>query len=253
MHDELKNRLRRLLEAACGISIVLCGLCLMAACVGIYRRGDAPFSRQAVAEAFAPIAPIVWLCLGLTVLSCLYRIAVPAEKGRTAPQKSVREQLARLRRSVSPENCDPATQACLARLTRREKLLRLARGAVCTAAGIVFGLYALNGRHFSGEDINGSMIHAMLWLLPCLAVALGTGLGTGLALERCAREQLALLRGLPRASAEENRPSTAAPAVLRLVLLALGAGLVIFGAATGGIADVLAKAINICTECIGLG
>lgn len=253
MHDELKNRLRRLLGVACGISIVLCGLCLMAACVGIYRRGDAPFSRQAVAAAFAPIAPIVWLCLGLTALSCLYRIAVPAEKGRTAPPKSARATLARLRRSVSTENCDPAIQARLARLTRQERLLRLTRGAVCTAACIVFGQYALNGRHFSGEDINGSMIHAMLRLLPCLAVALGTGLGTSLALERCAREQLALLRGLPRASAEENRPSTAAPAVLRLVLLALGAGLVISGAATGGIADVLAKAINICTECIGLG
>lgn len=252
MHDELKNRLRRLLGAACGISIALCGLCLMAACVGIYRRSGISFSRQAVAEAFAPIAPIVWLCLGLTVLNCLYHITVPAEKDRTAPQKRARVTLARLRRSVSVENCDPATQARLAQLTRRERLLRLIRGTVCTAAGIIFGLYALDSRHFSG-DINGSMIRAMIRLLLCLAAALGIGLGTGLALERCAREQLALLRGLPRASSEENHPSATAPAVLRLVLLALGAGLVIFGAATGGIADVLAKAINICTECIGLG
>lgn len=254
MHDKPKNRLQRLLEAACGISLVLCGLCLMAACVGIYRRGDTPFSRQAVAEAFSAIAPIVRLCLGLTVLSCIYRIAVPCEKARTAHPGSAREQLARVRGSISTEHGDPATLERLARLTRRSRLLRLARGVICGAAAIVFGLYALDGRHFSGEDINGSMIRAMAWFLPCLAAALVAGLGTGRALERCAREQLTLLRELPRVSGAEKRASTtAAPAVLRLVLLALGAGLAIFGAATGGIADVLAKAINICTECIGLG
>jgi len=35
--------------------------------------------------------------------------------------------------------------------------------------------------------------------------------------------------------------------------LIVAVGLMILGIATGGLADVLAKAINICTECIGLG
>ena len=39
----------------------------------------------------------------------------------------------------------------------------------------------------------------------------------------------------------------------KIVLVALGAILVIIGVCTGGMADVLAKAINICTECVGLG
>ncbi|MBQ9859332.1 MAG: thioredoxin [Clostridia bacterium] len=40
---------------------------------------------------------------------------------------------------------------------------------------------------------------------------------------------------------------------VRLALLAVGLFLLIYGFATGGIADVLTKAVNICTECIGLG
>lgn len=40
---------------------------------------------------------------------------------------------------------------------------------------------------------------------------------------------------------------------VRISLVVLGLGLLITGAVTGGMADVLAKAINICTECVGLG
>ena len=41
--------------------------------------------------------------------------------------------------------------------------------------------------------------------------------------------------------------------VVRCGILAVAAFFIIYGLATGGIADVLAKAVNICTECIGLG
>ncbi len=41
--------------------------------------------------------------------------------------------------------------------------------------------------------------------------------------------------------------------VIRLVILGVAVIALIFGACFGGYADVLTKAINICTECIGLG
>ncbi len=40
---------------------------------------------------------------------------------------------------------------------------------------------------------------------------------------------------------------------LRLALLVLALGLILAGVLNGGLRDVLAKAANICTECIGLG
>ena len=39
----------------------------------------------------------------------------------------------------------------------------------------------------------------------------------------------------------------------RLILLFAGVGILVYGFFTGGTLDVLTKAINICTECIGLG
>ncbi|MBE5939024.1 MAG: thioredoxin [Lachnospiraceae bacterium] len=41
--------------------------------------------------------------------------------------------------------------------------------------------------------------------------------------------------------------------MLRISLLVIGLALLIFGFISGGTADVITKAINICTECIGLG
>ena len=72
----------------------------------------------------------------------------------------------------------------------------------------------------------------------------------------------ALLTGSPkpaRPPAPANREAASAPpekqGVLRLrgLLLVLALGLVILGVLNGGLRDVLVKAANICTECIGLG
>ena len=67
-----------------------------------------------------------------------------------------------------------------------------------------------------------------------------------------------------QAAAREKkpRPDVTAPAearpvkrlaAARLILLAAGAALVVLGILNGGARDVLVKAVNICTECIGLG
>ncbi len=41
--------------------------------------------------------------------------------------------------------------------------------------------------------------------------------------------------------------------VLRAGLLVLALGLIVLGVLNGGLRDVLIKAANLCTECIGLG
>lgn len=64
------------------------------------------------------------------------------------------------------------------------------------------------------------------------------------------------------AGEKKPRPAAIAPAEkkparhltqARLVLLGAAIALVVLGAMNGGARDVLVKAVNICTECIGLG
>ena len=51
----------------------------------------------------------------------------------------------------------------------------------------------------------------------------------------------------------KGQPETRSRVALRAGLYALAALLLVLGALNGGLNDVLVKAINICTECIGLG
>ena len=52
MSDERKQKLLKAYAVALSCVIILAGVCLMVACVSIYRSGDEPFSRDAVAAAF---------------------------------------------------------------------------------------------------------------------------------------------------------------------------------------------------------
>ena len=67
MASERISRLRRVYGIALSCMIVVAGLCLAVACVGIYLSGDEPYSREAVAAAFHPISIPVYLCLVMAV------------------------------------------------------------------------------------------------------------------------------------------------------------------------------------------
>ncbi len=41
--------------------------------------------------------------------------------------------------------------------------------------------------------------------------------------------------------------------IIKIIIIVVAISAIIFGALIGGFADVLTKAVNICTECIGLG
>ena len=76
------------------LSVMLCiaGICLMVACVGTYRSGDQPFSRQSVAAAFSPIAVPVLLCLGLIIIGFLLDLFLP-KNGKKSSQKQEKTAL----------------------------------------------------------------------------------------------------------------------------------------------------------------
>ena len=95
---------------------------------------------------------------------------------------------------------------------------------------------------FSREAVSAALKPVLLLTLPavllCLAApALGISGGE------------TILPVKPGPMPEEKSPKKS----VRLILFALAAAFLALGVLNGGMRDVLAKAINICTECIGLG
>lgn len=253
MDNEKKALPGRIFGILLSASIILAGLCLMAACAGIYfSGGKEPYSREAVAAAFRTISLPVYLCLGLVAASFLLNRLRPAPVQKPALQKQHSVLLRRAAARADPDACPPEIREQIAAERRlRKKQSRLCALALAFCAG-AFLLYALNGSHFHDSDINGSMIRAMVRLVPCLGVSIAVCMAT--VRSRCSSmaRETELLKQCPRkAASEETAP--AAPGRARYVLLVIGLGLLAFGYFTGGTADVLTKAVNICTECIGLG
>lgn len=253
MTGERIVRLRQIYGIALSCVLVLAGLCLMAACVGIYRSGDEPFSREAVAAAFSPISVPVFLCLLMAVVGFVLKAAFPLPDEKLIPAKQLSVMLRRAHLRADLETC---SQELRQQITSEQKLRKKQFSlcacvlALCTA---VFLVYALNGKNYHNSDINGSMIGAMTVLVPCTVVSFAACLLTVSRRNKSIQRELDLLKQCPKASAPQAELRLNPSAKIRYAVLAAAIALAVFGYVSGGTADVLTKAVNICTECIGLG
>jgi len=140
----VKKRIHLLYSIVLTAMLVITGICLCVACLGIYLSGDQPFSREAVAAAFQPIALPVYLCIALVLGGWILDAVSPVEAKQRGGKK------------IKHNSTAPSTDK-----------------------------------------------HGLLYL--------------------------------------------------RLALLCVGIGVFVYGFFAGGTADVMTKAVNICTECVGLG
>ena len=258
MKKEPVLRFRSAFRTLLSILILLAGVCLMAACLSIYHSGDQPFSREAVAVAFAPISLPVYLCLGAVVLSFLLELVVPRPAAKAVPARQTGLILQRLQEKTDLEKCSEAlrrsvlTQRSSRRLHKRIGTLLV---VICT---LVFLSYGMNPHNFHQSQINDSMIKAMYWFVPCSLIPFGYGIFAAYHSRGSMEKEIALLKSAP-AESRVSSPKKAAQSenknliMLRNALFAVGIVIFVYGFFAGGTADVLTKAVNICTECVGLG
>ena len=255
MKLEALSRVRKPLRILLSVSLVVAGLCLMWACLSIYRSGDQPFSRESVAAAFRPISLPVYLCLGLTVLSFLAELLpCPAEK--QIPERQIRMALSRMQERVALDLCSSELQEQVLDLRRNRKLHNTVGKVVLIISSVIFLTYGLNGSNFHSSQINDSMIRAMYWLLPCTVVPFLLFVFIEKKNRISMESEMELLKTAPkdsRVAPPKRRSYKREKFLIRTALLVLGLAILVYGYFAGGTADVLTKAVNICTECVGLG
>lgn len=256
----MTNALAKRIRTVCGwllsLSIVAAGICLIAACVGIYQTGDHPFSREVVAEAFSGIALSVYLCLGLVIAAFALDFFLPGEKVKPTAGKQNAMVLKRLHSKVDLNRCDETLRSGIAAQQKSRRLHRLITAGLLMLGSVIFLIYACNGGNFHQSQINDSMVRAMGVLLPCMLPAFGYGIFTAYRSNTSMEKEIALLKqadARKSGAAPSPMPKTNRIALVRNVVLAAAVICLIFGFLTGGTADVLTKAVNICTECVGLG
>ncbi len=252
MNENNRKRWRVVYYTLVTIALLAAALCLMVACVQIYRTGDHPFTREVVAAAFSRVAVPIYVSLGLVVVGFVLHPLLPAP-AEDAPDRD-EVTLHRLQRRLSGDDLPEETVAAARAEQRLRLVYRQITWALAVVGTVVFLIYALDIQHFHATRINESMIKAMWVLLPCAGAPFLFGLFAAYQRRRSIRREIELLRTLPAVPAAAEAPAAhRLTAVVRSALLVVAVLAVLFGALGGGWLDVLTKAVNICTECIGLG
>ena len=264
---------RRIYGILLSVSVVVAGICLIAACLTVYYSGDG-YSPEAVRAAFAPISIPVYVCLALTVIGfVLYAIGGTKEKNK--PSKNYAYLLRALKSKKDFDKAEDEVKKAVLKERKKRLYFALVSAAVYVICAVVFLVYALDGSHFHTSEINSSMIGAMQVLAPCLAICLICGLACIIFTNKSLKCEFELFKQIPSFIIKENdftalneekdfenassckkNNRERKNAILNLAkfsILVLAAALLVYGAIAGGTADVLTKAVNICTECIGLG
>ena len=254
MSQNMKRWVRVGYYALVCTALAVAAVLLMWQCVAIYQVGDSPFTRERIAEYFAPIAIPVYICIGLVVAGFALSPLLPAAPDSKPDRDNI--TLLRLENKLITTLSDE--QEMLVNRMRRHRILHrnitLSLLAIGTA---VFLWYALDVEKFSLSDATGSMVNAMKVLLPCVGVPALYGIFTAYFCRHSIKQEIALLRTAPREAqnpvAKAEVKSDVWTLCLQGVLLAAGIGLTVYGLLYNGAVDVLWKAVNICQECIGLG
>lgn len=253
MTETMKKFVRIIYYAAISTALVAVAVLLMVACVNIYNLGDFPFTPEIVAYHFSRIAVPVYVCLGLVAVGFILHPLLP-----DAPDSDKdRDRMTAHRLALQTNLALCPTELALAirgeRKSRRlHQLITLGLFVVGLA---VMAWYALSFDRFSMDDINGSFENFGLVMLPCLGIPGGYGVFSLFYNRVSYKREIALYRQVPK-EAKVPAPATEKQAWIQVVRYAVLVGaiaLIVGGWLAGGWVDVLTKAINICTECVGLG
>lgn len=246
--------LRAILSALC----VLIAALLCASAVGIYREGaaqkmehplEAIYTPETVAEKLVPVAPLLFIALALTAAGLL-----TGAKGKEKPADD-----AEIRRNLLASGVVRPSEA-MKRERKRQTRVSFLGWAGFAACMIPILLYLLDGEHFPDGNLEPMIAALAAVLLPWTAAGIVCLTASAFLREKslgreaeAAKEQRKAEKeaGIAPAVRKEKPAERRAPLQMAVCIAAIA--LIALGILNGGALDVLIKAINICTECIGLG
>ncbi len=241
--------------------------------------GSRPFTREIVLERLNRIAPAFWIWVVMVAVGFIIW-EVFAVSCKRAPLKDDCYALRRLKKRV-PQKVGESGLASLKAVKRGELInliVKLCAAALCLA-GVAYGIaYLATSANFPKTDVNGEMLNMAAHLAPCVFAALLILCGVTLYLSLSAKKQLPHVKQIIASAKADEKNGVEAVYVtgntavadlhgrwkalsnhkyfilgVRIAIAVFAVTFIILGIVNGNMRAILIKAINICTECIGLG
>lgn len=280
MQEKTCKTVRLCYGIALSLMTVITGALFIWQTLDIYLSGgNRPFTAEIVSERLTRISPAFWIWVVMVVVGfVLWEVfTVPAKR---APLKDDCYALRRLKKRV-PQKVGESGLASLKAVKRGELInliVKLCAAALCLA-GVAYGIaYLATASNFPKTNVNGEMLNMAAHLAPCAFAALLILCGVTLYLSISAKKQLPHVKQLVASAKSDEKNGVEAVYVtgntavadlygrwkalsnhkyfilgVRIAIAVFAVTFIILGIVNGNMRAILIKAINICTECIGLG
>lgn len=262
------ERIRQIYSIVIGVFAVALGIALICVAAQIYYSGrgtDTVYTREIVAGRLKIIAIPFMILAGGIICGAVF--PVKQVKAAKQDENAVWLLAAKIKGGDGEEY-----QGAYNRFVKLVKVrltvwgVALSATLACTIATLC---YVLNAANFADADITASIFKMMQNVLPCIVVMFAFLIAAAITNGVLAKKQVAELKTLLKLGEKNAAPVFNRPEILnkaefilshkitlwavRAVILVVSVTFVFLGIFNGGAHDVLVKAINICTECIGLG
>lgn len=268
MNEKHRQDLRRYYGIFFLVVTVALGLLFILQATDIYFGGGDPiYSRALVSQRLKLLIPYICIWLATLIGSIIIAIKCPLISApRRDPDIMLEQKLkSNCKRlpSQAKKGCEEDFSAALAtwhKLHRQSQYLKIALGALCVVFFLPPFLYFADSSHFPSESstvLNSGVLNAVLYALPFLLVVLGGSIAYIYLHHRLMKKEMVAIKAVITIGERTAKPVVTKKfpilSTVRICLFAIGAGLLVLGTQNGSMQEVLTKAINICTECIGLG
>ena len=269
----MKSRVHLVTDVVISAMLVILGILFISSCYSIYKSGATPFTRESIGAAFSRIAVPTYVTVTLVVIGAAVNILIPKEAQKLKGKRTLHVLVANLSKKVDLAKVDGEMKVKIEKERKFRSVFANVRAAVLTVCAILPLFLLLDPSRFPAESgrYNAEILHGMLlYLVFLLPAAVFEAVWVILRDKSLARENEVLKEAVkscgvsaqteqehhcPLCHAKEYFLKNNKQILLGVRIALVGAAVVfiILGVANGGMADVLNKAIKICTECIGLG
>ena len=242
--------------------LVTSGILLMISCVNIYNLGSRPFTPESISSAFDSIKIIIFITLGAVAAGAVLKIFLPLEesfRGKVEPKVT----LARLKSKNDLSSCTEDELKPIKTAGRLTVIFKVIAASLCALLSLPALIIAVIPTNYT-SDYNQSIINLSYLIIPTFLISAVICIAYVYVEKALIDKQVKAIKMLIAAGkatkietveCSECKCKKERYAVIsaRIIILVLSVVFIALGITNGGMADVLSKAINICTECIGLG
>jgi len=238
------------------VLVITLGVALIASSLHIYRSdptGD-PYNPASISAHFHNIAVLVFVSIGAIVGGVLLNLIFPVDREKPRP---IRNDLQLMNKAARKAGSLTGEQQAQIRKECHIRKWIVAACVICFVDLLIYpAAYLFLIARFSVEAaMQDILIASIIVLFPAVLGLLICHLG-GFLIRQSMQRQTAIYKSAAGGAVSEPLPAKSAGKTVIAIRCAIAVVAIVFiavGAFNGSAKDVLAKAVKICTECIGLG